>query len=110
MPPTSPLRQRLIVAIPLAIVLLAAGFCVGAVGLAAGVMGGDSCAAGSPPTWVTLWLTIVWPLSVLVSAVFPPLLIALGHSYKIAALAFVFSVAGAVVVWLLWIPILGQYC
>jgi len=106
----SPLRQRLIVAVPLAIILLVGGVCVGGTGLAAGVMGGDGCPPGSPPTWASLWLTIVWPLALLVTAVLPPLLIGLGRSYKVAALAFVLSAAVAVTVWLLWIPILNHFC
>lgn len=110
MQPKPRLRQRLIVAIPLAIFLLIAGFFVGGTGLAAGVMGGDGCPAGSPPTWFTFWLTLVWPLAVLVSALLPPLFIALGRSYRSAVIAFVLSAAAAIAVWLLWIPILNYYC
>lgn len=104
-----PLKQRLLIAIPLALGLVVVGAAVYLFGMALGVMGTDGCPQ-TDPEWAAAWLVVVWPLSVLATALVPPALIALGKSWRKALVAFAIGCVLTIVIWLIWIPILDLVC
>lgn len=104
-----PASRRRFSACLLAAALGLCGALTALVGLAAGVMGTDGCSS-TPPGWISLWLVVVWPAAVMVTALLPPALIARGTPLWKTGLAFLAACLTSIGIWMLWIPILDLFC
>jgi len=110
--PASPAPRRPIAwAIGLGLLLLAVGAVVAVIGAIMGLVGFNGCFATNGQLrdmLGTFWIFVLWPLSVLATALVPPLLLGIGRGVRAALIAFIVGCLVSVLIWLAWLPV-GYY-
>lgn len=102
------LRGRLLVAVPLALLLIGAGAIFYLGGLVIGVMATDAC--GDIGDWKPLWLEVLWPGVMLVSALVPPALVIKNVRWSWILLSMFAGATVSIGCFILWFPIVAVGC
>jgi len=97
----------LLIAVPLALLLIGAGAIFFLGGLVIGVMATDACGVGDLKA---LWLEVLWPSVMLVSALVPPALVIKNVRWRWILLSMCVGATVSIGCFILWFPIVVVGC
>jgi hypothetical protein len=102
-----PLSIRLLIAIPLALVLVGIGYAIFDPASALAGMTTDSC-SGDSKAYVMweIWLRYLWPVVMLGGSLLPSVLIVMNRRFKWVLISLLAGGAVSILWYLLWIPVL----
>jgi hypothetical protein len=102
-------RRPILLAVGLGLVLLVLAAAIAPLGIMAGLLVFNGCFGSPNPfieTLAMIWIFVLWPVAVLVTALVPPVLLGVGRGGRPALIAFLIGCAVSVSIWVVWL-ILG---